>query len=278
MRLWILALTVLMLAGCARFERIFVPDARLVDERWLRKAEPPGQQIDHAAWDAFLARYLTTDAAGVNRLAYGAVTAADREQLEHYLQDLQRVAPADLTRDQQLAYWINLYNAATVRLVLDAYPVDSIRRLGDGPLTFGPWDRKVVVVDGVALGLNEIEHDIVRPVFDEPAVHMALNCAAVGCPNLQATAWRAHGIDRRLAAAERAYVNDPRGVRVHADGRLILSKIYIWFQEDFGTDQRAVLRHVASFAEPPLREEIERRTHVDGYAYDWSLNDADVRR
>ena len=260
-------------AGCASIERATLPEPELLAPGWDRAAQPPGETVDHAPWDAFLARYLTTDAAGVNRVAYGEVTAEDRAALANYLERLQRVEIEALSRDEQLAFWINLYNAQTVAIVLDAYPVDSIRDITDGLLSFGPWDRKVLTIDGQALSLNDIEHRIIRPVFREPRIHYAVNCAAVGCPNLAPQAWRAEGLAAALEAAERAYVNDPRGVRAEPDGRLTLSRIYIWFQEDFGTDEAEVLARLAAHAEPGLRERLEGRTRVDAYVYDWSLNE-----
>lgn len=261
-------------AGCASIERAYLPEPELLAPGWDRMAPPPGATVDHAPWDAFLARYLTTDAAGVNRVAYGDVAAEDRTALVAYLETLQGVDIEALARDEQLAFWINLYNAQTVALVLDAYPVDSIRDITDGLLSVGPWDRKVLTIDGQALSLNDIEHRIIRPVFREPRIHYAVNCAAVGCPNLAPRAWRAEGLAAALEAAERAYVNHPRGVRVGPDGRLTLSRIYIWFREDFGTDEAAVLARLATVAEPGLGARLDGRERVDAYAYDWSLNDS----
>jgi len=263
----------LLAGGCAGVERLALPERELLDPRWSRTAAEPTVVVNHEPWDGFLATYLETDAAGVNRLDYAEVTTADRAVLDGYLRDLEALDPAALTRDQQLAYWINLYNAATVAVVLDAYPVGSIREITDGPLSFGPWDRPLVEVEGVSLTLNDIEHRIIRPVFDEPRIHYALNCAAVGCPNLRHEAWRAEGLDAALADAEQAYVNDVRGVRVEFGGRLTLSKIYIWFREDFGADEAAVLASLAEVAEPFRREVLRDRTTVDDYAYDWALND-----
>ncbi|MEO1089423.1 MAG: DUF547 domain-containing protein [Pseudomonadota bacterium] len=264
---------VLAFGGCARVERAALPEATLLDPVWSVSAPLPGVDVDHAPWDAFLSRYLTAASDGVSRLAYAEVAIEDRAALGAYLDRLAHVDPRELTRDQQLAYWINLYNAQTVAIVLDAYPVGSIRAITDGLLSFGPWDRQVVTVNGTPLSLNDIEHRIIRPVFAEPRIHYALNCAAVGCPDLRGEAWRAIGLDDALAAAEHAYVNDLRGVALDLGGRLTLSKIYVWFREDFGADEAAVIAHVAAAAEPRLRRRLEGRTRVDAYAYDWSLND-----
>ncbi|WP_170571534.1 DUF547 domain-containing protein [Ruegeria atlantica] len=271
----LLILLLPLLAACASVERLALPAPEALPQKSLTSfAPPPGQQFDHRDWTDFLSRYVAPDAEGVNRVAYGNVTTPDRDRLDRYLIELQAVDPADLTRDQQLAFWINLYNAATVDVVLENYPVASIRDIKDGPFSIGPWSRSLVQVAGEDLSLNDIEHRIIRPTFDEPRIHYALNCAAVGCPNLMDRAWRAETLERDLTTAEHAYINDPRGVRFDARGGLILSKIYIWFREDFGPDEQAVLAYIGTVAEPELRARILEAQRVKAYQYDWALNDA----
>ncbi|WP_170411704.1 DUF547 domain-containing protein [Ruegeria atlantica] len=275
MRKLLILLFLPLLTACASVERLALPAPKALPGQSLtRFASPPGEKIDHRDWTVFLNRYVATDETGVNRVAYGQVTQADRARLDGYLADLQAVNPALLTRDQQLAYWINLYNALTVHEVLDNYPVASIRDIKDSPLSIGPWNRALALVAGQELTLNDIEHRIIRPTFDEPRIHYALNCAAVGCPNLMGRAWRAETLERDLTAAERAYVNDPRGVRFDDRGGLILSKIYIWFREDFGPNEKAVLAYIETAAEPELRARLQQTPRVKAYQYDWALNDA----
>ncbi|MDA7965834.1 DUF547 domain-containing protein [Ruegeria sp.] len=275
MRAFLVLLALPLLAACASVERLALPaPVPLADTTLTRVAEPPGARVDHREWSVFLSRYVAPDAQGVNRVAYGQVSQADRAGLDAYLEALQSVDPARLTRDQQLAYWINLYNAVTVDLILQNYPVASIRDITDGPFSFGPWDRPLVQVAGQSLTLNDIEHRIIRPTFNEPRIHYALNCAAVGCPNLMDRAWQAETLERDLAAAEHAYINDSRGVRFDARGGLILSKIYIWFREDFGPNQQAVIDYIEQAAEPHLRARLSEAKGVRAYKYDWALNDA----
>jgi len=269
----LIGISMLSLSACTTIERAALPDPVLLGPAWQRAIPVERNTIDHASWDTFLRAYLSTDAQGINRVAYARVTDGDREKLRLYLSALQEVSPASLTRDQQLAYWINLYNAQTVELVLDAYPVGSILSIKDGLLPIGPWNRKVVTVDGQALSLNDIEHRIIRPVFREARIHYALNCAATSCPNLSPKAWRADGLDAALSAAERDYVNDPRGVTINADGTITLSKIYAWFREDFGKTEADIIARLAAVADPELREKLSGRQQVARYQYDWSLND-----
>lgn len=271
-RYLLLSVVCIALAGCAQVERSVLPSSMLIDARWAQAASQQRVQVDHGAWTRILGRYVKPDERGVNRFDYAAVSERDRQALGRYLDDLQATDVARLTKDQQLALWINLYNAATVNLILENYPVASIREITDGGLSFGPWDRDILQVSGQALSLNDIEHGIIRPIFDEPRIHYALNCAATGCPNLAPQAWRAKGLDAALERAERAYVNDPRGVSFTPSGGVVLSKIYIWFQEDFGLNEAEVIARLRSKAGPELRQALEGKTRVARYQYDWSLN------
>ncbi|MEM1004847.1 MAG: DUF547 domain-containing protein [Pseudomonadota bacterium] len=274
MRILLILMLLPLLAACASIERLALPTPEpLPGQTLVQFQAPPGQRVDHRRWNAFLSRYVAPDAQGVNRVAYSQVTQSDQMALDTYLADLQAVDPTQLTREQQLAFWINLYNATTVRVVLDNYPVESIRDIKTGPLSVGPWNQPLLTVQGQALSLNDVEHRIIRPTFNEPRIHYALNCAAVGCPNLMDRAWQADTLERDFAAAERAYVNDPRGVRFDDRGRLTLSKIYIWFREDFGPNEQAVITGIAQAANPDLQARLEQTARVSGYDYDWTLND-----
>ncbi|MCG8441626.1 MAG: DUF547 domain-containing protein [Caulobacterales bacterium] len=245
-------------------------------------AAPAKGDDPHAAWDELLARYVTVATeGGPNRFDYGGLAGApeDRAALDGYIAGLEAVAVSQLGRDAQFAFWANLYNAATVRVVVEAYPVRSIRAIrsrgaGLSPAGFiGPWKTKVAVVEGRALSLDDIEHGILRPDFQDPRVHYAVNCASVGCPNLKATAWRGETLNAALDAAARDYVNDPRGVSVEDRG-VRVSRIYKWFREDFGDSREGVIDHLLSYAEPDLAARIRARPTIVGHAYDWALNDA----
>lgn len=263
----------LAFSACSSIERAALPSPELKAIRFAQLTPNGGGMVDHAAWDRFLDAYVATDAEGINRVDYGRVSAADRQALDAYLASLEAVDSRSLGRPEQLAYWLNFYNAATVDIVLEAYPVGSIRKITDGPLSFGPWDRPIAEMDGQPLTLNDIEHGIIRPVFADPRIHYALNCAAAGCPNLALDAWRVEGLYEALDAAEQAYIHDPRGVRIDTDGDLVLSKIYIWFQEDFGENEAAVIERLRLVGDAELRAKLEGRTSVDRYDYDWRLND-----
>ena len=243
-------------------------------ERWTAHDAASGATIDHSPWDRFLKSNLVRGRDGINRLVYGRVTAADRETLAHYLDALAAVPISRYGRDQQLAYWINLYNALTVKAVLDHYPVESIRDIDISPGWFsdGPWDKKLIDVEDESVSLNDIEHRILRPIWRDARVHYAVNCASIGCPNLAPVAYDAATVDGSLTERARAFVNHPRGVSIEG-GRLYVSKIHKWFVEDFGGDERGVLDHLRHYANPELVKGLAGFDAIDGYRYDWTLND-----
>jgi len=229
--------------------------------------------IDHSAWTGFLSTYLTLGADGIARVRYADVTEADRRALDSYLAHLQTIEVPQLNRDEQFAFWVNLYNAATLDLILDHYPVDSIRDIKPHPFAIGPWSMDVVSVLGAPLSLDQIEHEILRGHWDEPRIHYAVNCASIGCPNLKPTAWQGETLDQDLSAAARSYINHPRGARV-VDGKLVVSKIYKWFDEDFGGTAQGILAHLKLYAAGDLAADLEPISKIDEYEYDWSLNAA----
>lgn len=238
----------------------------------------PAAVADHAPWDALLSRYVSAGADGINRVDYARwkTSAADRAALTAYIRILQAERPSALPRNAAFAYWANLYNAVTVDVVLSRYPVASIRdiRSEGGGLKglIGPWQTKLVTVEGRRLSLDDIEQGIMRPTFRDPRVHYALNCASLGCPNLPLRAFRSDTLEADLDAAARAYINHPRGVRVTPQG-LRLSSIYKWYAADFGD----LVAHLARYAAPARAAEIRARPRIAGYGYDWSLNGTERR-
>jgi hypothetical protein len=229
--------------------------------------------VDHAAWQRILGRYVSASPDGINRFAYGRVSGADRAALTAYLAMLQDAEASALGEGEQRAYWINFYNALTIDVVLDHYPVKTIRDIGGGLFVTGPWKKALVAVEGRKLSLDNIEHDILRKKWPDPRVHYAVNCASISCPNLMAEAFTGSKLERMLAQGARDYVNHPRGARV-VNGKLTLSHIYEWYRRDFGSRDGEVIAHVASYAEPTLKTQLADIKTIAGYDYDWSLNEA----
>jgi hypothetical protein len=265
-----LALALLLVAGMAAGG----PPAELWP-RWGAHDPHATGQIDHAAWAAFLARYVRIGADGVHRVAYSEVAPADRAALDGYIAGLAGLPISSYDRPEQLAYWINLYNALVVRVVLDHYPITSIRDVApaSGPGTAGPWDEKLVEIEGQPVSLGDIQNRILRPIWQDPRVFYALSCGAVGCPNLQPEPYQADRLEHQLSKAAMAFVNDPRGLWIDAD-RLGVSSLYRWYAADFGGSDTAIINHLMAYAEPKLAMQLERFDRISDDGFDWRLNDA----
>jgi hypothetical protein len=211
---------------------------------------------------------------------YGAwhASAEDRAALQAYLDRLQRAEPDALDalddgRRAALAFWINLYNAATLDLVLDAYPIASIRDLDEG----APWKREILAVQGRTLTLDAVENDVIRPAFREPRIHFALNCAARGCPPLRAEAYVPARLDAQLEEQARAFLADPARNRLEPDGGLALSPIFEWYAPDFEAAAGSVAAWVRPYLPAPAPRARGEPPVVRYAEYDWSLNAAPGR-
>ncbi|HKX09751.1 MAG TPA: DUF547 domain-containing protein [Stellaceae bacterium] len=262
-------------SSCTALESLAAPESKLVSPHWLQNEPASTRRVDHDAWTRLLTRYVVPGPDGVNRVAYGRVDASDRALLQSYIGALESVAVSRLNRAEQRAYWINLYNALTLRVVLDHYPVTSIRdiHLGPGWFDVGPWQAKLVRVEGEPLSLDDIEHGILRPIWRDPRLHYALNCASLGCPKLQPVAFTAETAERLLEEGARAYVNSPRGARIDG-GHLVVSSIYRWYRSDFGTNDASVMDHLRRYATPALAAGLTRFRAPDDDEYDWRLIDS----
>jgi hypothetical protein len=242
-------------------------------ERFAAHEEGNREAISHALFDGFLEKYVKRGDDGINRIPYGRIEGNDRKRLREYLNAMQNVAITKYARGEQRAYWINLYNALTIQIVLDHYPVKSIRDIdiSSGWLADGPWEKKLLTIEGERVSLDDIEHRILRPIWKDPRTHYAVNCASLGCPNLAPRAYTASFMEGMLEESARAFVNHPRAAQ-EKDGLLQVSSLYKWFASDFG-GETGVLEHLARYAGPELASELRAHKSLDAYRYDWSLND-----
>lgn len=241
--------------------------------RWQAHDPSSTDKIDHGLWGEFLAYHVIGGTDGINRVDYARVGKVDRHRLDDYIDGLAALPISRFNRNEQLAYWANLYNALTLRVVLDHYPVNSIRdiRISPGLFSVGPWGRKLVTVESVALSLDDIEHRIMRPIWHDPRIHYMVNCAALGCPNLQSRPFTGENLTIMLDTAAREFINHSRGARVE-NGNLRVSSIFHWYKEDFGGDDTGVVAHLRRYADEPLATALSRIKRIHDHEYDWELN------
>ena len=225
-------------------------------------------------WDAALQGYVkANDAQGVARFDYAGLTANtnDRKLLKDYIAYLETKNPDVMSENEALAYWANLYNAVTVDVIINNYPVSSIRKIRSG-FSIGPWKENRVTVNGTEMSLDDIEHGTMRKKYPSPLIHYMVNCASVGCPNLKDGLWHAETLEADRKAAAETFVNSERGVRITKKG-LQVSSIYKWFQSDFGGSKDGVVQHIRQYAGPELAAAIDGGAKIRGFEYDWDLNE-----
>lgn len=225
------------------------------------------QGVDNSAYASLLDKHLE------NGLVDYAGLKAEEYKLDAYLDLMSNVDVDSLDSDSRLAFWINAYNAWTLKLILRDYPdVESIKDYG-GFFT-SPWEIDMVEAEGELYTLDEVEHGIIRKRFDEPRIHFAVNCASMSCPPLRAEPYAGDKLDRQLEEQTVEFINDPENT-YFKDGTLYVSRIFKWYAEDFVPP--GVAEFVARHARGSLRAELEAAggdIEVKYLEYDWSLNDA----
>lgn len=268
----LLAVTVSSGLVLAAIKIFSAPEADLWD-RWAKHNENSEVVVSHDAWDQLLQEFVIKTDDGVALVAYDDFSTEDRQKLDNYVVSLEETVVTKLNQDEQRAYWTNMYNAVTVKVILDHDPLDSIREIdiASDVLANGPWKAKLVEVEGQELTLDDIEHRILRPIWQDARTHYAINCGAISCPNLHERAFTAANMEETLDKLAIAYINDPRGLQV-INGEVHASKIFQWFQVDFGGTEEAVLDHVRIYASDELREKLSGITSITSYGYDWALN------
>lgn len=212
-----------------------------------------------------------------NRTVVDYASLKDRSEiLDRYLTSLEKVSRAEFntfTKDQQLAFLINAYNGFTLKLIISHYPVSSIRKIGG---ITGPWRVKFFDLLGEKRHLDDVEHNMIRKMFQEPRIHFAVNCASRGCPDLAKTAYEASTLDAQLEDAALTFLSDPALNRLSGDGkRLEVSSIFNWFKKDFVTASGSLQKFLVKYV--PLSEEqktkvLSGETGLEYLDYDWSLN------
>jgi hypothetical protein len=235
---------------------------------WDKSDEANQRIIDHAQFDMLLQSYVLPDhQSGINRFRYGDIKRADRKQLNRYIKKLSRLDPTEYSRREQKAYWLNLYNALTIREVLRLYPIDTM------PIAQFK-DRQLVSINRTKLSLNDIQNRILRPIWQDRKVLFGLSCATLGCPNIQAEAFTGSNSKALLRKSTREFINHPRGLVLHKQ-QMKASKLFDWYSDDFGSDKN-MIKFLAHYADDRKALYLLGFQGQINYAFDTRLNSPDV--
>ncbi|WP_028388591.1 DUF547 domain-containing protein [Legionella fairfieldensis] len=240
---------------------------------WTRNNPLSKATIAHNDWQEFLSRRVVTNEEGINLVDYAHITEDDYALLKHYIEKMTQVDIRAYNRTEQLAFWLNLYNALTVQIVADYYPIGSIEEINVSPGLFsiGPWGKKLITVNKTPLSLDDIQNRIIRPIWNDQRTLYAINNASIGAANLRKQVYQADTLENALNEVSYDYINSLRGVQV-IEGVLVVSKIYEWFNEDFGGDKKDIIIHLKQFAKEPLRSQLNHINDIESYIYNWHLN------
>lgn len=231
----------------------------------VSKYKGDASPVSHAIWDSLLMDHVTDDG-----LVDYKGFINDSIRLNEYLKVLSSHHPNDKywSKDEQLAYWINAYNAFTVKLIIKNYPVNSIKDIKEG-ISFvnSVWDIKFIHIETRTYTLNNIEHGIIRKRFDEPRIHFAVNCASISCPRLQQRAFTADNLDRQLTKSAKEFLADSSKNKITAD-KIEISPIFKWFSGDF-TKNGSLIDFLNKYSPVKINEDAT----ISYQDYNWNLND-----
>lgn len=246
----------------------------IVGHQWAANERVKIDQIDHRPWDSLLQKHV--DAQGMVNYAAWKASPGDLQALDAYLASLSRALPSlQSSRAGQLAFWINAYNAVTVRGILREYPTSSIRNHTAKVFGYNIWDDLLLVVGDQKISLNDMEHKILRKM-GEPRIHFAIVCASIGCPTLSNRAFMPQTIDGQLTSNAQSFFADPEKFQYDVQaGRIRVSPILKWFAEDFGANAAAQMAAIAPYLPGTAAQQLARsgRAQVSYLDYDWNLND-----
>ena len=217
---------------------------------------PYGTIVNHTTWNQLLKKHVS-DQGKVDYLGF----KKDLTDLNAYLDWLSNSKPSEIwSKDQLMAFWINAYNALTIKLIVDRYPISSIKDI------YSPWNIKVITIANKTLSLNNIEHDILRKMGD-PRIHFGIVCASVSCPKLQNEAFNTQNTNRLLNKASKEFLADSTKNELTTDAAE-LSKIFKWFAKDF-KQEGSLIDFLNKFAD--IR--IASNATISFKDYNWGLNE-----
>jgi len=275
-KFWFISISILLISliTYAKFSTMNINDIGLKVLSWVKNVRGEGvdlttfkdkktNPITHESWTALLQELVTVEGK-VNYKGF----IKENARLKDYLNLLSSNPPgSNWSKEEQLAYWINAYNAFTVKLIIDNYPLKSIKAIGDGlPMINSPWDIKFFKIGGVDFDLNTIEHEILRKQFVEPRIHFAINCASFSCPKLRNEAFESLQLESQLEDQTNAFINNPDKNKIDSDNTK-LSKIFSWFESDF-----IKVSPLTTFIKK-YQPDFNEQNKIEYLIYSWKLNE-----
>ena len=234
-------------------EAIVASDEEVVVETPVVEVPAPPS---HKAWNNLLTQYVSR----AGNVQYKSLKESRMKEIEQYLKELaDNPVQKSWTKAQKMAYWMNAYNAFTVKLILDNYPITSITKLSGGKV----WDKKWIKLGDKTYSLNNIENDILRPMYKDARIHFAVNCAAKSCPPLLNRAWTDVNLEYYLEGQAKRFINHPDYNQISAD-KVVISKIFEWYAEDFGN----IIEYLNKYSKTKINPDAK----VSYQEYDWALN------
>jgi Protein of unknown function, DUF547. len=234
----------------------------------VKDVQSTSQPVTHELWDSLVKTHVS-EAGVVNYDGF----VQDKAKLQNYLDLISKAHPNETnwTRNEQLAYWLNAYNAFTVKLIVDDYPIKSIKNVKKGiPFINTVWDIKFIKIEGAKYDLNNIEHGIIRPKFKDPRIHFAANCAAISCPRLRNEAYTAEKLDSQLDDQARYFLRNLGKNNITAE-QVKLSKILKWYGGDFD-EYGGVRKFVNDYGPHTFANSVD----IEYLDYLWPLNNQDI--
>ncbi|MFT5981284.1 MAG: hypothetical protein ACI898_002064 [Flavobacteriales bacterium] len=228
----------------------------------LKKVNSNAAPVSHEQWTALLQKHVNEK----GNVHYGGFVQ-DSVAFNSYLELLKTHHPNDSwASNEKKAYWINTYNAFTIKLIVDNYPVVSIKDLGGAIYKVNtPWDNRFILIEGHDYDLNNIEHDILRKEWTDARIHFAVNCASISCPKLLNVAFNANSLDKQLDKVARRFINgDQNDIQA---SQAQLSRVFKWFNGDFTRDG-SLIEFLNNYSDTQINTDAE----LNYQEYDWLLN------
>jgi len=249
------------------------PKSKLI-EFWDDHESSSRMEVNHNEWQAILSKYVQDQhPSGISRFNYEAVTAEDVLKLKEYIAYLELLDPRQLNLAEAQAFWINLYNALMLDKILDSYQEGSnraVNRLLRGSLRSSRWSKNIAKVTLQNLSLDDIQHGILRPMWNDPRIHFVITTGALSGANILKTAFNGENNEELLEQSKRDFFSHDKAVRVD-DNRIVLNSLFNWYRDDFATDKDSLLRYIRKNVSEDTRKSLEDLSSIR-YEYLWELN------